>query len=452
TPLRRRVCARRTRALAMPSGGSAMRSGPSLPVFLFSAFLFAATPAHGEPPDDAADASAVDAILGRERIALADLFRLADLASPRVAAARADVSAMAGRLRQAGTYANPSLSFAIGEASVDDFSQRKQVVGIEQPLLLGHRRGPGTDTFAARFRATERSMDDVRRDVRGRIHALLIDVDHLRARGDVLAGLVAQAERMHDIARKRFEARAVPESHATRALLARYELEAERDRVEADRLGAIDELRALLGGLPVPADRLAPPPPLTGDLDAPRLADRLLATHPRIAAAEHGTEAARASHRWARARRLPDLSLRAGYGREVAPGEDFVEAGIGITLPLFDRNQGGIEEARAGVRQAEEHAREVGHELVARLAVAQRNHALAAKQLAAHRDTLEPAATRGLEQAEAAYRAGSRSLLELLDAQQTFARVRQGTLERQRDLDRAAAELARLAGLGPYAE
>jgi cobalt-zinc-cadmium efflux system outer membrane protein len=397
-------------------------------------------------------AAEIDAILAHDRIELIDLFRLAELSSPEIAAARADVSASAGRLRQVGTYANPSIGIGIDEAFVDDFADRKQIIEIEQPLLLGSRRGPAKAALTASVRAAERTADNIRREVRGRAHALLIEVRSAQARSEALDELVAEAGETYDIARKRFEARAVPESHATRALLERYELEMDREASEAERLEAIAQLGAVLGGIALPADRLGASPRFDAEVDTTTLVEQVLAIDPGLAAADQETAAAEARVGWARARGLPDLELRAGYGRHVALDEGFVEAGISIDLPLFDRNQGAVQEARADVHRAEQHAIARRQQLTTQIAGAIRRRSLASRQLATHQESIEPAAARGLQQARAAYRAGSLSFLELLDAQQTFARVRIRTLDLERDVDLTSAELARLAGLGPYQE
>jgi len=429
----------------MPRRFPFLTSPLSAAVFAVAVPTLAADDRHASdvPPE-------VAAILGQNRIELPDLFRLAELTSPTLAAARAEVAAGAGRLRRVGAYANPTIGFGIEEASVEDFSDRKEMVEIVQPILLGGRRGPAKATLSAELAATELLLDDVRRDVRGRAHALLIEISYNGTRSDAVTELIAEASRTYEIARRRFEARAVPESHATRALLSRYELELASDRADAERLSAVEQLSALLGGLDVRADQLAAPPLLEEEPDTPLLIERLLTTHPRIAAAHLEIDAAEARHRWVRVRRLPDFDLRAAYGRQVSLDERFIEAGIGIRLPLFDRNQGEVEEALAEVRRANQRAHEAERDLVAQLTVASRRRSLAAQQLTSLRETLEPAAARGLSQARAAYQGGALSFFELLDAQQTYARVRTQTLEIERDLNRATAELSGLAGLGPY--
>lgn len=57
--------------------------------------------------------------------------------------------------------------------------------------------------------------------------------------------------------------------------------------------------------------------------------------------------------RYEKAKRVPDLSLKAGYDRGGGIMYDFVGFGLSIDLPFFDRNQGNIQSARVGIEQAE---------------------------------------------------------------------------------------------------
>jgi cobalt-zinc-cadmium efflux system outer membrane protein len=411
--------------------------------------LLACGPATAAPEANvSAEPSEVDSILAQDQIELVDLFRVADLASPVLAAARSDVAAAAGRRKQAGAYANPSVGFDIEEASLEDFDDRKEKIGIAQPLLLGGRPGPAASALEAELGAAERSFDDARRTARGSVHALVVEILHSRALSRTLGELAAEARTTEDIAQKRFDARAAPESHATRALLERYDLELERDRAQADERQAAARLDALLGAR-IPADRLASPPSLAEEPDTALLAERL-ASHPGLAAARLATSAAQARERQARARKLPDFEVRAALGRWAALDEGFFEAGVDMTLPIFDRNQGSVDEARADVTRSEQDARRIESELAVELDSVVRRRALVATQLAAHRERVEPAAARGLAQARAGYQAGRLSFLELIDAQQTLALARTRTLELARDFELATAELSALAGLGPY--
>src|SRR5205814_10355743 len=69
------------------------------------------------------------------------------------------------------------------------------------------------------------------------------------------------------------------------------------------------------------------------------LRDKALAARPDLKAAQLGERAADASIRLRKAQRIPDLTLGAGV-EQVPLGTNTFNVGVGITLPLFDRNQG----------------------------------------------------------------------------------------------------------------
>ena len=87
----------------------------------------------------------IDGILARSEIRLEDLFRIADLANPDLAAARLEIEARTGRMQQAGLYPNPMIFFGVDEMSVDDPDIRKQKVLLAQALLISGRRGAAVD-------------------------------------------------------------------------------------------------------------------------------------------------------------------------------------------------------------------------------------------------------------------------------------------------------------------
>jgi len=393
----------------------------------------------------------IDAILSRPRLGLADLCRLAELTNPHLAEARADVGAQAGRAAQSAAYPNPELSLGVGEMYLSDPDTRKVKVGVSQALLLGGRRGAAVAAARASLVAAEHRRLLARRDVFRRVHELWAEQLHYREAEAAFAELTAVADSTLEIARARFAARAAPESHVTRALLEVYDLDVARRQLEQDRVRGEAAFTACFGGVSVPLDRLA------GDLDPdpaeayPAEAPEAFATaHPAYEAARQDVAAARAGLREAGASRVPDLGLFLAYGSEEPAGEGFIEAGISVPLPLFDRKQGRVAESRSQLARAEHRARGVASELTVALAAARQRHRRLHEQHDTVADLIAPAATRGRAQAQQAYRAGRLMFLELIDAQRTYAEVRLRTIELRKDLALAEAELTSLLGTGPY--
>jgi cobalt-zinc-cadmium efflux system outer membrane protein len=122
---------------------------------------------------------------------------------------------------------------------------------------------------------------------------------------------------------------------------------------------------------------------------------------------------------------LPQLSISGGYIYQVQEPVGLKnlnewEATIGISLPLFDRNQGNIAKAESQARQAN-FALDAKRAAV-RAELAQNLAAFGAAYqavLAEDRTQLE-AAKSVRDRMEAAYQAGGRTVLELLDAERAY--------------------------------
>lgn len=413
--------------------------------------LFATAPAaHTQENTGGKAEEAFSSILDREEITLADLFRLAELANPTLAAAGSSVQAKAGRARQAGLYANPVIEFEVEELSTRDSSDRKDKVSLIQPLILGGRRRAAVAAARAEQEVAAHTFRSVRRDIFLRIHTLWIDQLYFREGNAALEELLRVANHTLGIAQTRFDVRAAPESQVTKALLEVYELEVVQQQLVQERAKGSAELSSLLGGMLVPFDHLVgslePNSISTSDL----LLSSALDDHPALHAAQWDIDASEAKLREAKAARIPDIGLSLGYGRYRAFDGGFVEAGLTVPLPIFNRNQGRVTETQSLVAQAQDQARIVDNNLKVALQVAHQRYLAARDQLHATMSRIVPAADRGLTQAKEGYRVGHLPFLELIDAQRTLAHVRLRTLELRRDLTVAEAELMSLIGTGPY--
>lgn len=251
-----------------------------------------------------------------------------------------------------------------------------------------------------------------------------LDAVEVRLRG----GLAARADQLR--------ARAA----LSEATLARQA--AERDLAKAEaalkQAAAIEQTRALVLDWEV-----APPAPL----DAATLLADLLAEaerqRPDLRALQAAAASARAEAQRALAARWPSLSLAANTGRtffledELAPSTSY-NVGVNVSLPLFDGGRLAAE-ARAAERDAERlQADADSQRSQVSLAVAEAYHDVRHAQAQREGVTVQfDSASESAQAAEARYRAGVGSLLELLTAQADLARARQA--QAQADADWLAA-------------
>jgi len=388
------------------------------------------------------------AVAGRP-LSLEVALALAERLSPALRALEGEVAAARARALQAGLYPNPTL-----DAGIEDWPPRAGVgeadvvAGVTQPLVLGGRLRAAEAAAGKAREAAEADLALARRAVRAEVRAAFAAALFWRDRAALSAELVRVARESVTLAAARFKAGDVPESELLKAEVEQARAEIERERAESERRGALARLAARLGDATVEVGDVAGTLPAAG-APAVSLADlgrRTLEGYPGIAALTRRFERARLELALARASAIPDLEVRLGGGRLGERGEGSIEAGVAIALPLFDRAEGRIAEAEAGIARAAREAEAGASAALAALAEAHRAHALARSQAARYEAEILPRAVRALEQTRAAYRAGGVSLLEVLDAQRTLGETRALELEARRDLAVAEAELKRFAG------
>jgi cobalt-zinc-cadmium efflux system outer membrane protein len=148
----------------------------------------------------------------------------------------------------------------------------------------------------------------------------------------------------------------------------------------------------------------------------------------------------------ARARRIPDPTVGGGFRHVRDTGDSGLVMSVSMPIPVFDRNQGGILEARYQLAKAEEERRTA--EVQGRAALAEAYAALSSAFVEATtlKNEVLPGAQRAFDAASEGYRQGKFGFLDVLDAQRTLFEARGRYLEALAAYHQAAAEVERLIG------
>ena len=380
--------------------------------------------------------------------------RLAEEASPEIVAARAALGAAEGRVRQAGAFPNPVLSYNREQTSGGGVEASQDIIALEQSLELGGQRGARRGAAEQLRAASDARLQGVRAGVAfevTRAYAEALAADRRAALTEQAAQVFGEAGR---VGRERLAAGDISgyEHRRIRLEAARYsalQTEAELESARARRA-----LAALLStpDRPMQARALV----LSDTLAAGRLpvgVDSLVAlavaTRPELLAIEREADAARAEARLARAERIPTPTLAGGYKHErtSAGSLDGFAAQLSVPLPLWDRKGGAIQaaEAEAERRTADIAALQRRTELEVR--EAHDSYEALALQLLSLGARVREDARPGIRAARTAYREGETSLIEWLDAVRAFheAESTYARLLSEHIVQRAALE--RLTGL-----
>lgn len=369
---------------------------------------------------------------------------------PELLAAGEELRAAEAQARLAGQLPNPELSISLenvaGDGVYRSTAAAELTVELSQPLELGGKRRLRREAaeLGRQLAANDERLAraGVAAETRRRFVAVLAAQDGL-ALAREQAELTAQSLRAAEERIKAGKAPAIDrlrlQGEASQAALA-------VTRAERALLTARQALAASWGEGQPDFDRAAgdlgtlPAVPGTDDIEA-SLAQSPAARNRRLATELLGKELEQA-----RAGRIPDPNLTAGWRQFRESDEHAWLFGLSFPLPLF--NQGQETVAAASSRFNSARAREVTAVNAARSALRS-----AWQALADARDTVEvfdrqvvPAAAEGFAAAEFGYRAGKFGLLELLDAQRTLFEARQQQLAARADCHLAAIELQRLLG------
>lgn len=371
---------------------------------------------------------------------------------PAAVEAAALYEAADARALQARALPNPVLSLdganLYGSGPYAGYDRAESTLSVNQPLELWGKRSARVDAARAQADATGLRRDQQRWGTAGRLALLYAEAEAAARRDALAAEALALVEQDAQAVDALVEAGREPR---LRAIQARSEVQAAlaaRDEAGALKRGALARLTAVsLWEQPIEAvgDSLLDRLPAASAAMAPMVEPLSV----RIAQAD--VDAANRQVTVERRKTLPDVSLSVGSRRFRETGDTATTVGLQVSIPLFDRNRGGISAAHADVRAAE--AR-----LLAQQQQSQADRLGAEAALAASHSRTR-AADAGVAASEEAYRlartgfdAGRISQLELRSARSALIAARSAAVDARMSRVRAEIDLALLQGRVPFGE
>ncbi|QRN94720.1 TolC family protein [Archangium violaceum] len=350
-----------------------------------------------------------------------------------------------------GLWPNPTLEWERQKTSSGTREGESQdVLMASIPLVLSGRLGLEKQAAERDARAAEARLEWARAQLRHEATRAFAAVLAARERRSILEESLTQLRRLA-------EAIATRERAGEAAGYDRLRIELEAATVQDALRGAVlDEHRAEAHALRLLGPEVTVLPPFEGsprvERPLPDGASLLAELEERrgdlraLALEASGAEAARraAGRGW-----IPEPSVRAGaqfldVGLPGA-GAGYV-VGVGLPLPLFDRQQGEAARARARRGLAEARRATLLHEARTRLAVVLEEVSGRRQRLERHRTEVLGRAQELRRIAATAYRGGGAELLVLVDAERAAREARLTTVELAVSLVEAETDLLLLAG------
>lgn len=391
-------------------------------------------------------------------ITLAELEQLALENNPTSRAAQAGIDAARGRAQQAGMWPNPVAGYSGEELKGGDLDKRgEHGFFVEQTIPLGGKLRLGRAVFDRTAERAEATLDLQRARILSSVRTLFYEVLTIERRVEVQERLAALASEAVGITAQLFNVGA-----ADRPDFLESEVEARRVQLQLNAaknhaFAVRQQLAAMVGRSDI-ATR-----PLIGSIDQaiPELERdaavlAIVEQSPQIRAAR--AELARTQAVTAQAQRatFPDLFVRAGAAHNRERGEDSgrpigwegqLEAGI--SLPLFNRNRGGIAAARAEQTVAQSDLRRLELSLQSKAASEFATYLTAVRAAESYRTEILPRAEEAYTLYLARYREMAAAYPQVLVAQRTLFELSAEYLTSLNDAWRSALRLqGYLAGEG----
>lgn len=292
---------------------------------------------------------------------LTSLQQLAAQSNPTLRQAEAEIRAAKARQQQAGLYPNPTVGYTGDEIRGGSVGGGKQGFFVSQPIVTAGKLGKNRKIFGQEIRLAEVEAEEqkmrIESAVRIAFYRVLAAQELLEAQRDLARIAQDNAETEHRLSNT---------GQADRPEVLQAEVEARRRqmavRVRENTLR--QEWRGLTAVIGKPDLALQV---VDGNLEAdlPRVneeevVEAIAKESPAVRIAAISTTRAQAVLERSKAEPVPDLQLRAGaeYFGEQLEGinrsigwEGIAE--VGVTLPLWNRNQGNIAAARQDLDRAQ---------------------------------------------------------------------------------------------------
>ena len=370
--------------------------------------------------------------------------------SPELAAFSFEIRAAEARALQAGLWPNPELEVEAenvgGTGELSGFDGAETTIGLGQLIELAGKRAKRRRLAMLQSVVAGWDYEAKRLDVLRQVAQAYVALVAAQQRVELATDLVRLSERTYTTVAERVEAGKDSPVEQTRAQVALANAEIGLKKAKRRLEAARKELAATWGGKQPKFDKA------TGQIEqvAPVPPEDALAAflpeNPAIARWETELDQHKAAVDLEEARAVPDPTVMGGYKRLGDAGEDAFVLGLAIPLPLTNRNQGAIKEAKFNLAKA--HKQKQAAEAATYAAFAHAYETLSASyaEVMDIRRIVLPGAQSAFDAARQGYQQGKFDFLLVLDSQRTLFNTRMGYLDALADYHNAKAAAESLIG------
>lgn len=385
-------------------------------------------------------------------LVLSQALALALTQNPELSAFSWEIRAQEAATLQAGLLPNPTFNANasnFGNRVLQGFDGNAVTLELSQLIELGGKRSARIEAAALTKQLADWDYEAKRADVLTQVTQAFIDVLATQQR-------LALTQQTHDLANQttvttaaRVQAGKVSPVEETKAKVARASVQIELMRARKELDAARSRLASGWGSTTARFESVA------GSLDsipsAPTSLDSLqqrLSKNPDLARWATEITQRQALISVEKSKAIPDVTATVGASQYLMPGDYALTVGFSVPLPVFDRNQGRIQEAEHRLSKAEQDMRNTEVRITTALNTAYQALDAAHSEVMTLRQEILPGAQSAYDAAREGYRLGKFGFLDVLDAQRTLFGAKNQYLMALANYHKSVADVERLIGSG----
>ncbi len=376
-------------------------------------------------------------------LTLQDALNMALQANPDIAVALREREAIEGIKMQAAVRPNPSISTTIQDAR---HASRETTLEFSQELELGNKRSArmeAADLFVDKATA---KLDSKKAEVHANVVTTFYEVLAAQERLGLAKSSVEIAELALDAAAKRVKAGKSAPVEETKSRIAESTAKIELNQTNSHLNNWRRRLSALWGNTSPTFNSAA-----GSIIDIPTIValselSAMLNDAPAIKLAKAEVNARDAVIQIERSKATPNITISAGVVNNQELGRNQALLGLSLPIPLFDRNQGNLQEAVSRKYKAQDALIALKSRLEVNLSNQYQRFETARQASESLHTKILPNAQSAFDAANKGFIAGKFNFLDMLDAQRTLFQAKSQYVQSLLEAHQAMAEIERILG------
>uniref|UniRef100_UPI00402BEC16 TolC family protein n=1 Tax=Methylomonas sp. PHL2-19 TaxID=3438878 RepID=UPI00402BEC16 len=382
-------------------------------------------------------------------LVLSQALALALTQNPELSAFSWESRAQEAATLQAGLFPNPTFNANaanFGNQVIKGFDGDVVTLELSQLIELGGKRTARMEAASLTKQLADWDYETKRADVLTQVTQAFIDVLAAQQR-------LALTKQTHELANQttvttsaRVQAGKVSPVEETKAKIARASVQIELMRAQKELEAARKRLAAGWGST---APRFEAVSGNLENIQVPTSLDSLaqrLSKNPDLARWATEITQRQALITMEKSKAVPDVTATVGASKYLMPNDYALVVGFSVPLPVFDRNQGRIQEAEHRLTKAEEELRSTEVRIATALNTAYQALDTAHSEIITLQQDILPGAQSAYDAACEGYRLGKFGFLDVLDAQRTLFSAKNQYLLALAEYHKSVANVERLVG------